>query len=215
MTTLFKAAAIAATIAGSAGLGATAAGAATVSLTFNGLDVTPAERVDLIAPRSLNNLPAGGFEMSDGSEVFLAWCIDLFDTIRSDTYDLTRPSQVSDQDEADLNLLFTGIRDQSQLNSVNAAAFQVAIWEIVYEETGSYDLASGDFQAGDNAAVIAQASAWLSNLGSGTGSYDLTFYQSDTSQDLVAGTISPVPAPAGLLLLGSALGALGFARRRF
>ncbi|RLJ60406.1 putative secreted protein [Litoreibacter meonggei] len=201
--------------AASASILSGAAYASPVTLTYSGLSVNPAETVDLYSPRSFNNLRAGGFNMSDGTNSFVAWCIDLFDTIGSAVYDQTRPAQVSDSEEADLNRLFSNNRSIATDNAVNSAAFQVAVWEIVYETGSSYDVGSGDFRAGDNTAVTSLAQNWLSNLGTDAGSYKLSFYESSTSQDLVSGAPVPaVPLPAGLPLLLVGVGALALTRKR-
>ena len=78
----------------------------------------------------------------------------------------------------------------------------------------NFNLGGGTFRMSENTAVFNQAKSWLDNLGTAAGQYDLTFYQSGTSQDLVTGELNPVPLPAGMVLLVSAFGLMATRRRK-
>jgi hypothetical protein len=47
---------------------------------------------------------------------------------------------------------------------VNGTALQLAIWEALYDTAAGYSLAGGDFKASGNAAAVAQATSYLSQL---------------------------------------------------
>jgi hypothetical protein len=103
-----------------------------------------------------------------------------------------------------------------------SAGFQVALWELVYENGSVLDAANGGFKT-SNSNVNNIAQGYLNfalGLNSVTGYagpklYNLTFLQSDGDpgrQNLVSATVVPLPA-AGFLLIGG-LGALAMVRRR-
>ncbi len=100
----------------------------------------------------------------------------------------------------------------------NAAAFELAIWEIINETNLSQlDVTKGSFWAQDSdSATLTQANTWLSGLNlDGTGSKaNLIALTNSQYQDYV--TQAPVPAPPGLVLAGVALasGALASGWRR-
>ncbi len=101
----------------------------------------------------------------------------------------------------------------------NGAAFQLALWEILYDPTNT-DLSSGNFSASGpgNPSSIAVGQAMLDILddpryADPTNKYNLTGLLSGTAQDQIVPT-TPVPAPAGVVLL--VIGAAGLiARRKF
>ena len=99
-------------------------------------------------------------------------------------------------------------------NSTEAAAFQMALWNALYD----VDLlvGAGAFSVTSlTAGATAQADAYLLAAASYAGGqrYSMTFLESlSGGQNLV--TVAPIPLPATALLLVGALGGLGALRRR-
>lgn len=103
-------------------------------------------------------------------------------------------------------------------NNDYAAAFQIAVWEVVNDfdgTAGSLDVSSGDFKGNNLSAAIAGNLAVLfasaADLGGPTRS--LIGIGSSGFQDQILDITSVIPAPGALALLGVA-GLIGVRRRK-
>jgi hypothetical protein len=217
----------------------TAAGATTLKLSPQGASVFgsngQANVVIQTTPGSERWVRAGGFALTDATTpgggvlgAITAWCADIGTTLKLPSlYEITaapfagRPlgtgplAQIEALFETSYKTLNLGAASQS-------AGFQLALWELLYETGGSYDLGAGSFKASHNAGAVAFGQSLLAGLsGPITQSYSLTFLQSDDprngrdghySQHLL--TVAPVPLPAAGWLMALGLGGLLATRRR-
>lgn len=170
---------------------------------------------------------AGAFSMEDTATGFdfLAWCLDI-STYLADpaTYQVKTKDDptvfdnggasgvISSENKERIQGLFDTFYAGVD-TAVENAAFQSALWTIV---TGANTITN------TATASWALASDYLDNLVvDNKDQYTLLFYQAESgrkgprSQNLVAAfETTPVPLPAGAVLLVTAFGALGVARRR-
>ena len=180
---------------------------------------------------STANVNAGLFRLvgDNGGGDFNAFCVDLAQyLVPSANY--TLPVQLFSGVTLDnLDRLYT-----SSFGSVNdantAAAFQIAIWEIIEDSENGLDLTGGGafkFNVNEerpmHVAIRELAQGYLDGLDDAdVAAYNLTFLQSDVGQDLVvAEPIDDAPGPNVVPLPASALGLLaglaalaGLGRRR-
>lgn len=218
---------------------ASTATATPISLVYDGSSVADQNDWEIAtideAPVSVagsGSVPAFGFNMTDTGGTlgsFLAWCLDLgsflstsgttarpyttTDTPFSNSYDLGTAGIARVQSVFDANF-----NDVTVADGVQAAGFQLALWNAVYDD--DWTIGDGVFKASADAAVVAKANAYLTAASTdGTDkAYRLTFLESAPGpqqakyQNLV--TVSPVPIPAAGGLLLVALGGLGLAGRR-
>ena len=234
--------------AGAVAIAGTAASASTVQnlsyANIHGQNVritaSPVGVLGSAVPSNGREVWAGAFTMTNlanAAEQFLAFCLDVRAAIQQNGFYTETDNPFAGGHDisgrvGDLQRLFdTGFQtvfDKIEAADVTknlfAAAFQVAAWEILYEDDpANYDASNGDF-AISNANVVTQANSFLGNLGGTvTQKWDLTFLQKSdaqgnptvTGQNLVTGSpAAPIPLPAAGWLLIGGLGALAALRRR-
>lgn len=220
------------------GLAGTAS-AAYVTATYTG--VTPGVAVtitDTTNSQSLGTL-AGGFNFSrvGGTATdpylsgnYVAFCIDIFKTVGpGPTYGWNQtalpnaptPSGNTNYPmgaiKAGLLGKLWGAHRNGLSGDVMFGAFQLAVWEIVFENSNTLDIDSGTFFATggnvDSASARSLANTWLGTLGSDPvygGVYALTGNTGDPNDGSPQDQL--VPTPGGIALC--CVGGLVFLRRR-
>ncbi len=216
-----------------AGCAATSAKAELVT-TFIG--TAPSQQINVSATRgsstSAFESPVGPFNfvvLSDTSGTglgpsFRSFCADFFQEVAlGNDYTFT-PVAFTDLPDvagnatkvAKIQELYDRFYDVAT-DAEKGAAFQLALWEILYDPTNT-DLSSGNFTANGpgSPSSIPLAQNWLNIIGDGSipdpaQKYTLTGLLSGTAQDQIVPT-TPVPAPAGVVLL--VIGAAGLIARR-
>ncbi len=232
---------VAAALAAVAALGLAAPARADVITTFS--NVSPGEVVTITSNGVSETGWAGQYNFihssGDITGPFGGFCIDVSQSIyggltvqfkvaglASAPNDNNSPSSAMGALRANLvEELWYNDHPAALLNASNAAAFQIAVWEIINETSvdSSRDLAldvsSGSFSVkdanADGSTTLATANAWLHGIdvtGAGPRDTSLIALTSPTYQDYV----TSVPAPSGLVLAGLAAlsGALAAGWRR-
>jgi hypothetical protein len=170
---------------------------------------------------------AGAFTGTFDGNPLTWWCVDLAKhvTVPGGPYnDYTAapfqspPLGFSAGRQADLQRLFTNDFGLALTTAQNSAAFQIAIWDILFDNDANISTYGGAGQFGissGNAATIALAQSWVSGLGSGSASYPLYQLTSPSNQDFITPTLPGlVPEPSALSLLGAGFVAMMLALRR-
>lgn len=191
--------------------------------------------VNLSAPSA--NALAGGFRLKDqDNDGFVAWCLDIMNNLSipgegrayttTETPFAATSGALSPTTKGHVEGLFeTAYSFVDLTDDVQSAGFQMALWEVLYEQTASFDLTNGTFQqnksgsAQDSAEAAANSYLDLMEAGVVTQSLAFTYYESATnatgtqlSQNLVS--VAAVPLPAAAWMLGLGIAGLYGARRR-
>ena len=184
-------------------------GSETVTFTVSAPNVNKTEAVN-----------AGGFStILNGGPSFTTYCVDLYQTINFGAAPYTEYTG------PDTSHLFTNNRAYTDLGrlyatagavttAVQEAAFQIAVWEIAYEDSATpYNLSSGSasFSGGTAASsgALGLASNWLTHLASSGPA--ITVLQSSLHQDVI---YAPVPEASTLAMMVAGLLGLGALTRR-
>lgn len=173
---------------------------------------------------------AGGFRVTDGASDFIAWCLDIATTLKlPSTYMQTAnpfsasTGVLSASTRSSIGRLFgTGYSTLDLNSNIESAGFQLALWEILYETSGAFDLTAGTFYQSRSGSARDEAESFANSLLAGldgpvTQSYRLTFWESvpdnmgKRSQNLVSVEAIPLPAAGWMLIAG--IGALAGMRR--
>ena len=155
---------------------------------------------------------AGGFAGTWDASKIIFWCIELTEFFQfGGTYNDYTASEPNNPMFTMLGQLFTEAYQYATLDAQHSAAFQLAIWEIVYDADLNLGLGSLKVLSGDP-DTVKLAQSWLDGLGNYTDNYHLIMLHSATHQDFVTfGTpfATRVPEPATLALLAMAVLSMG------
>ena len=192
-------------------------------LTFNGFEYGSAT-VDIGSiPAPIITTPSAGALLTsiNGATPFESFCIDIWQWLGGNDYTfhpsavgvVTNIGTINQTTVDNLNRLYNEAHASIVNDAINSAAFQVAVWEIVYDTPVGLSLSNGNFFSSGPSAVTGVAAGWLNNLSSySAGGYVVSAWTSPAQQDVILFTAVPEPATYSLVLL--ALGLMGFHARR-
>jgi hypothetical protein len=167
-------------------------------------------------------VPTGGFAGTLDGNPIVFFCFELTQSFGFGLPGYTYDDEIESGGKyTTLSELFTEAFSTSTATTLNSAAFQLAVWEILEEPTpGSLSpgATQGNFYVTNdhgNTTTVAAANALIAGLPS-TGLYTIHLLQNDNNQNFVYGTLPlrQVPEPAPLLLIAAAMIALFAMRRR-
>ncbi len=179
-------------------LAAVASPALADPISFNGLGMY--ETVSYKLDGESKSTKAGQLLIEFDSKELVAYCVDLRHSIKSDWIVDPKPANSFSGGKAAAFLYDTFA--STVTNSLQAAALQVAIWEVV-EDWNWVNLFGGDFKFTSATNVTQQAQVYLNALPGNLSNYSATAFILESSNDPRSQhLIVPEPATLAALLIG-------------
>jgi len=170
------------------------------------------------------------FKLNSDYGTLYGFCVDLYDTAYV-------PSKYEGVQVADLpsdgymglpkaqaigKLYSMAYTNSVKTSNIDAAAFQLAIWNIVYDTDatvtgGTFKVITDDGIYGNVNSAKAKADGWLAALPNWTGTagiLGLRNINDNFTESKYQDYVIPVPAPGAILLASMGMGLVGWLRRR-
>lgn len=164
---------------------------------------------------------AGQFTGKLDGASFQTYCVELDQAFyfgQTYTYDVRDPATYFSAQKAEaLSRFFTATAGYVT-DADTSGAVQAAIWEIIYETGGSFDMTGGSFEVtpdpNDPGAIAAfsAVNGVLANLGSFAATFETDVLFNETSQNFII--VRGVPEPGTWALLFAGLGVVAAVGRR-
>ena len=192
---------------------------------ITGFTFNPAVKLDVSSTSpvvSYSGLPSGQFTGTLNGASFTTYCTDLlqafsFGTLYTDYSVVDGVAAWGATRSADLDRAFSAFAaNGAPASAATSAVAQAVIWEILYEDSGTYDLNGGTFKA-TSANLTTQgyfddSVAMFAEIAGTAITVHADQLLSRSTQDFVV--LTPVPEPSTYALMLAGLAGIGFVARR-